>query len=141
VVTATEGPQGTGCGRALPAHTGTGRAVSECCFLLDASGAVLWRDASGDPAALPDSRARWTAIWAHREVLAEVAHSHPHGPLAFSATDLSTMDALDAALGRPLGYAVVTPDNLLRRRSDGRTLVEDIEPAWVAQLRAASGME
>ena len=113
---------------------------TEVCFLLDAEGAVLWRDSSGDPSALPDSRERWTAIWAHREALAEVAHSHPRGPLAFSATDLSTMDALDAALGRPLGYAVVTPENLLRRRPDGRTLVDDVEPAWVGELRVASGL-
>jgi hypothetical protein len=114
--------------------------LTEVCFLLDADGAVLWRDASGDPAALPDSRERWTAIWTLRAALAEVAHSHPHGPLAFSAQDLSTMEAVDAALGRRLAYAVVTPDNLLRRRPDGRTLVEEIEPAWVADLRAASGL-
>jgi hypothetical protein len=50
------------------------------------------------------------------------------------------MDALDAALGRPLGYAVATREYLLRRRPDGRTLVENDEPAWVADLRAASGM-
>jgi hypothetical protein len=115
--------------------------LSEVCFLLDAAGTVLWRDSSGNPSAMPDSRARWAAIWARRGELAEVAHSHPHGPLGFSAQDLSTMDALDAALGRPLTYAVVTPDNLLRRRPDGRTLVEDVEPAWVADLRAASGLE
>ncbi len=115
--------------------------LTEVCFLLDAEGVVLWRDSSGDPSALPDSRERWTAIWAHREVLAEVAHSHPRGPSAFSATDLSTMDALDAALGRPLAYAVVTPENLLRRRPDGRTLIEEHEPAWVADLREASGLE
>lgn len=114
---------------------------TEVCFLLDVAGSVLWRDASGDPSALPDSRARWLAIWSHRAELAEVAHSHPQGPPAFSDTDLSTMDAIDTALGRPLGYAVVTPETLLRRGPDGRTLVVDDEPAWVADLRAASGME
>ncbi|GAA0936628.1 hypothetical protein [Virgisporangium aurantiacum] len=114
--------------------------VTEVCFLLDAEGTVLWRDSSGDPSALPDSRERWSAIWACRDALAEVAHSHPRGPLAFSATDLSTMDAVDAALGRPLGYAVVTPENLLRRRPDGTTLIEDVEPAWVLDLRRASGL-
>lgn len=114
--------------------------LTEVCFLVDAVGTVLWRDSSGDPSALPDSRERWAAIWAHREVLAEVAHSHPRGPAAFSVTDLSTMDAIDAALGRRLGYAVVTPENLLRRRPDGSTLVDDNEPAWVLELRRASGV-
>jgi hypothetical protein len=114
--------------------------LTEVCFLLDAAGTVLWHDVSGDPAALPDSRDRWTAIWAHREVLVEVAHSHPRGPLAFSATDLSTMDALDAALGRPLAYAVVTPENLLRRRPNGHILIDNDEPAWVGELRTASGL-
>jgi hypothetical protein len=114
--------------------------VTEVCFLLDAEGTVLWHDSSGDPSALPDSRERWSAIWDRRDVLAEVAHSHPRGPLAFSATDLSTMDAVDAALGRRLGYAVVTPENLLRRRPDGTTLIEDVEPAWVRELRRASGL-
>jgi hypothetical protein len=115
--------------------------LTEVCFLLDGAGTVLWRESSGDPSALPDSRRRWTAIWAHRAVLAEVAHSHPLGPLAFSAQDLSTMDAIDAALGRALAYAVVTVDNLLRRRPDGRTLVEADEPPWVSDLRTESGME
>jgi hypothetical protein len=114
--------------------------VSEVCFLLDASGVVLWQDASGDPAALPDSRERWCAIWAHREVLAEVAHSHPAGLLGFSAQDLSTMEAIDAALGRPLAYSVVTADKVLRRTPSGCTLVVDAEPSWVAALRLASRM-
>jgi hypothetical protein len=113
---------------------------TEVCFLLDADGRILWQDASGDPAALPDSRDRWSAIWAHRAVLAEVAHSHPGGPLAFSAQDGTTMEAVDAALGRPLAYSVVTADNLLRRLPDGRTLVVVPEPAWVAELRDTSGM-
>lgn len=115
--------------------------VSEVCFLLDAAGVVLWRDASGNPAALPDSRDRWTAIWACRATIAEIAHSHPAGLLGFSGEDLSTMEAIDAALGRPLAYSVVTADKVLRRASDGRTLVLDTEPPWVAALRAASGME
>jgi hypothetical protein len=115
--------------------------ATEVCFLLGATGAVLWRDASGDPAALPDSRDRWEAIWAHRAVLAEVAHSHPGGPLAFSTQDETTMAALDAALGRPLGYAVVTAENVLRRLPDGRTVVSGDEPPWVDDLREASGMD
>jgi len=112
----------------------------EACFLLDDDGTVLWREESASPVALPDSRARWHAIWRHRDRLAEIAHSHPYGPLAFSAEDLTTMAAIDAALGRPLRYAVVTATAVLRRAPGGPALVHTDEPAWVAQLRAASGL-
>lgn len=134
----------------------------EVCFLLDASGTVLWADRSDDPAALPDSRTRWEAIWRHRAELAEIAHSHPRGPLRFSTEDETTMAAVDAALGRRLRYAVVTPDAVLRadpaapdgpdvpRRPGGaerphqwhtgQRAVVSPEPAWAARLRAASGL-
>jgi Prokaryotic homologs of the JAB domain len=112
----------------------------EVCFLLDRDGTVLWHD-TGTAAALPDSRQRWEAIWRHRAELAEIAHSHPHGPPAFSAEDRSTMAAIDDALGRPLCYCVVTVDKVLRRGSDGVTLEVDPQPPWAAALRAASGME
>lgn len=114
--------------------------TTEVCFLLDSDGRVLWRDVSADPHALPDSRARWLAIWERRDVLAEIAHSHPHGPLAFSAQDTSTMAAIDAALGRRLTYTVVTADNTLRRPPDGRMMVPAPDPEWAGQLRVASGM-
>ena len=66
----------------------------EVCFLIGKGGAILWADASDSPAALPDSRARWEAIWNNREHLEVIAHSHPVGPAAFSAEDNSTMEAL-----------------------------------------------
>jgi Prokaryotic homologs of the JAB domain len=114
--------------------------VREVCLLLDGDGAVLWQD-TGTAAALADSRQRWEAIWRHRTELAEIAHSHPHGPLAFSIEDLTTMAAIDDALGRPLCYCVVTVDKVLRRSADGATLEPDPQPLWAAALRAASGME
>src|SRR5687768_7988974 len=80
----------------------------EVLFLLDEAGGVLWTDV-GTASALSDSRARWEAIWAARESLTEIAHTHPHGPLGFSEVDRTTMTALDAALGRPLRYLVVAP--------------------------------
>ena len=110
----------------------------EACFLIGVDGSVLWADRSTSPSALPDSRDRWEAIWRHRHALAVIAHSHPAGPLAFSAEDTSTMAAIDDALGRPLGYAVVTGRGLLYRDPDGSLRVADREPAWVAELRAAS---
>jgi hypothetical protein len=115
--------------------------VREVCFLLDADGTVLWRDATGTPSALPDSRARWEAIWAARDVLAEIAHSHPGGLLAFSAEDLSTMTTIDAGLGRALTYSVVTAESVLRREPGGATLVPVPEPPWVAALRLESGLQ
>ena len=109
----------------------------EVFFLIDADGRVLWSDASDSPVALPDSRARWEAIWQHRAALAEIAHSHPLGPLAFSAEDEATMEALIDALGRAPVFSVVTPAAMLRRQGgrDERVLEE---PWWAALLRRAS---
>jgi hypothetical protein len=115
-------------------------AVREVCFLVGPDGTALWRDASGTRAALPDSRARWEAIWRHRAELAEIAHSHPRGPLAFSTEDLTTMAAIDDALGRPPCYCVVTGEKVLRRTAEGATLELDREPPWAPALRAASGL-
>ncbi len=110
--------------------------MREVCFLIGPGGVVLWSDESTSPVALPDSRARWEAIWQHREVLVEIAHSHPVGPLAFSHEDVTTMDALDAALGRALRFSVVAPEGVIERR-EGRV---HVEPPWAEQLRRVSGM-
>lgn len=112
----------------------------EVCFLIDADGGVLWSDRSTSASALPDSPPRWHAIWAHRDRIVVIAHSHPNGPLAFSAEDRSTMAAIDAGLGRPLRYAVVTIDALLYREADGRLTIAGEKPAWADELRRASGM-
>lgn len=111
----------------------------EICMLIGRRGAVLWSDASTSPVALPDSRARWEAIWRLREELEEIAHSHPVGPLAFSAEDESTMAALDAALGRRVRFSVVAPEGMIARQdgADGRVVEE---PWWATLLRRASGM-
>jgi hypothetical protein len=109
----------------------------EVCFLIAADGRVLWSD-RGSPGALPDSTDRWQAIWRHREELDLIAHTHPGGLLAFSEEDRTTMAALDAALGRPLRYAVVTGDAVLYRDLDGSQRVDRAEAGWVALLRDAS---
>lgn len=116
--------------------------LREVCFLIDHDGAVLWADASRSPVALPDSRARWEAIWQLREELAEIAHSHPVGPAAFSAEDESTMQAIDSALGRGLRYSVVAPRAMVVRAGGEtvRTFRTDREPWWAGLLRLASGM-
>jgi hypothetical protein len=112
----------------------------EVCFLLDDDGAILWSDASNSPVALPDSRARWEAIWRLRDRIAEIAHTHPIGPAAFSREDETTMVALDAALGRKLRYSVVTPKVTIRRVDDESSVHIDPEPWWTALIRAASGL-
>ncbi len=113
----------------------------EVCLLVGRGGAVLWADASGSAGALPDSRARWEAIWRHRAELEEVVHSHPLGPQAFSHEDLTTMDALDAALGRPLRYSVLAPGGLLVRAGGVAVDPPAEEPWWAPLLRLASGMK
>jgi hypothetical protein len=120
--------------------------MREVCLLIGQGGEVLWSDAwawsvaQSSPLALPDSRDRWEAIWRHRGQLAEVAHSHPQGPLGFSPEDQTTMAALDAALGRALVYSVVAPDGRVVRTVDGAARHEPVEPWWTGLLRLASGM-
>ncbi len=111
----------------------------EVFFLIGPDDVVLYRDEGRSPTFLPDSRARWEAIWAARDVLVEIAHSHPLGPLAFSAEDESTMSALESALGRPLTFSVVTPSGMIRRNSGTECAVQT-EPPWAAELRSQSGM-
>ena len=111
----------------------------EVCFLITTDGAVAWSDASESAWSLPDSRARWEAIWERRATLDTIAHSHPGGPLAFSHEDTTTMEAINAALGRPVHYAVVAPTGVIVRDGEG-TRIAEVEPPWAARLREASGM-
>ena len=116
----------------------------EVCFLVGEDDAVLWSDASDSPVALPDSRARWEAIWSRRDRIVEIAHTHPLGGAAFSREDETTMAALDSALGRSLTYSVVTPDRMLRRTPGDAGQSADAlvprEPWWAALIRIASGV-
>lgn len=115
----------------------------EVCFLVSASGAILWADMSTSPDVLPDARARWLAIWQHRADLVEIAHSHPCGPLAFSEEDKTTMAAVQTALGKHLRFTVVAPEGVITCEGESeRTLdpARDPAPWWLALMRAASGM-
>ncbi len=111
--------------------------MREVCFLIGADGRVLWSDAGSSPVALADSRDRWEAIWRLRDRLVEIAHSHPVGPLAFSAEDETTMAAVLAALGRPLRFSVVAPAGVLARIDGHDQIVRD-QPPWAARLRQES---
>lgn len=115
--------------------------MREVCFLIGRGDAVLWADASDNPSALPDSRARWEAIWRLRGELEAIAHSHPVGPAAFSAEDESTMSAIDSALGRDVHYCIVAPHmTIARDGAGGETVQLAREPWWTEVLRLASGM-
>ena len=112
----------------------------EVLFLISKTGAILYSDAGDTPLALPDSRTRWSAIWAFRDELAIVAHSHPVGPADFSAEDRSTMKALDEALGRSLTSMVIAPAAVIASTNSVQGTVED-HAWWVALLKLASAME
>ena len=114
--------------------------MREVCFVIGRGNAILWADASDSPAFLPDSRSRWEAIWHHRAELESIVHSHPMGPSRFSAEDLSTMLALDQALGRTLRYCVVAPRVTISRIGNAAVEVLEVEPWWAGLLRLASGM-
>lgn len=114
--------------------------LREVLLLIGEGDIILWSDASDSPVALPDSRARWEAIWSRRDAIVEIAHSHPAGPEAFSQEDETTMSALVAALGRNLVFSVVAPSKMIRRVND-QTAYVDVEPWWASLLRLASGMK
>ncbi len=115
------------------------KGAREVFFLIGRGGAVLWADASTSPTRLPDSRARWDAIWERRDDIEEIAHSHPVGPLAFSKEDETTMEALESGLGKALRFSVVAPDGMVAREGGAETKI-DIEPWWAELLRRASGI-
>lgn len=112
----------------------------EVFFLIGKGGAILWSDAGANAGSLPDSRARWEAIWSHKDDLEELAHSHPMGPLAFSHEDETTMQALESALGKPLRFSVTAPTGIIVRQN-GRDEIVQEEPWWAALLRRASGFQ
>jgi hypothetical protein len=118
--------------------------LREVLLLIGKDDVVLWSDASDSPVALPDSRARWEQIWARRELIVEIAHSHPVGPQAFSREDETTMAALVTALGRPLTFSVVAPRGMVRctKSTDDAFEVSLVaeEPWWTTLLRLASSM-
>ena len=101
------------------------------------AGDAIVRISIGSTTAIPDSRARWAAIWENRERLTEIAHTHPGGLLRFSQEDLTTMEAVEAALGKPLEWSIVTEDAFLTR-FDGEDRNRDDAPWWLPVLREIS---
>lgn len=110
--------------------------MREVFFIIGRGGAILWSESSDSPLALPDSRARWEAIWTHRADLEAIVHSHPLGPHAFSAEDRSTMEAVEIALGRKLTWMVLSPEGLVVEGGEAPAEL----PWWTRLLGLASGM-
>lgn len=115
--------------------------MREVFFIIGKQDVVLWSDASTSPVLLPDSRARWEAIWKRRRRIVEIAHSHPVGPLGFSITDETTMTALTSGLGKKVVFSVVAPNGMIRRNEEGKDAIVEREPCWTTVLRLASGMK
>ncbi len=113
--------------------------LREYVMFLAADDAVLHTEEGASAHAVHDSRSRWERIWELRERIFEIAHSHPVGPLAFSAEDETTMAAIQSGLGRSVVFSVVAPDGMLRREGLADVLVGD-EPSWASTLRTLSGM-
>ncbi len=115
------------------------RSPCEYVIFLDADENVLHTEEGASAHAVHDSRARWERIWENRERIFEIAHSHPLGPLAFSAEDETTMEAIQLGLGKALVLSIVAPDGMLRRVDGQDRRIRD-EPSWAATLRKLSGM-
>jgi hypothetical protein len=104
-----------------------------------------WHEPVGaSVAALPDSRDLWDVLWANRERISGVAHSHPGGgPPRPSWEDLTTFAACEAGLGRRLEWWIATSDAVTcyTFRGPGRTDYAGRDPAspdetsaWLAEL-------
>lgn len=96
---------------------------------------LLWHVPPGaSQGSLPDSRDLWDVIWENRERVLGFAHVHPwDGQAAPSNVDLTTFDAVERALGRPLEWWIVTFSETRRVTSyDPTNLV--YSPAWYVSL-------
>ncbi len=116
----------------------------EVVAVVGADGAVL-RWSTGDGASVPDDRGLWECLWAARDGLLGVAHSHPgSGPPAPSSEDLSTFAACEAGLGRRLRWWIATADGVIAVEwtGPGRTEYGAVSPGptpWLEELRRRSG--
>jgi hypothetical protein len=109
--------------------------MREVCFLLVQD--KILRAYFGTAARIPDSRERWEMIWAHRDEITEIAHTHPGDFLGFSDEDLTTMEAVEAGTGKRFAWSVVTRRGFLSRK-DGKDLLREDDRWWVGLLRELS---
>ncbi|MEL6349922.1 MAG: hypothetical protein AAFV53_42865 [Myxococcota bacterium] len=121
----------------------------ESAAVIAVSGEVLyWHlPARRTVAALPDSRTLWEILWAHRDHLAGVAHTHPGAGLpAPSWTDLTTFAACEDGLGERLIWWIATPDHLAAFTHHGPNRLDyagrfiHSPPPWLSLLRRHSNI-
>src|SRR4051812_14382059 len=109
--------------------------MREVCFIL--VGPHIIHSDFGSNARIPDSRERWEIIWGRRNNITEIAHSHPGDFLDFSEEDLTTIEAVEAGIGRKLLWSIVTKDGFLSRMNGTNRRRTD-SPWWVESLRRLS---
>ena len=112
--------------------------MREVCFIL--VGDRILRVYFGSRTSIPDSLERWQIIWDHRAEITEIAHSHPGNFLDFSNEDLTTMQAVEAGLGRNLIWSIITKDGFLSR-TDGKDTPRPDSPWWLELIRKLSYLE
>ena len=87
----------------------------EVAMVFDPNGRVLfWHEPPGrSGGSIPDSRSLWEVLWENRDYIAGVAHTHPwKGNPVPSLTDVTTFKAVEAGLGIPLLWPIVTADKV-----------------------------
>lgn len=125
----------------------------EVACVLDLHGEVLhWHlppDRTGG--SIPDSSDLWQIIWENRDKIFAVAHTHPGRGVPWpSSTDMSTFKAVEAALGRPLTWIILSQDEytfVVRRNLPDHDIIGGVQlPAmsepvalrWINQIRELS---
>ena len=109
------------------------------------SGVLHWHEpADAEHDKLPDSRDLWKVIWTHRAHLYGIAHLHPWDGVAHATLeDLTTFDAVESGLGRPLYWWVATMTELAVYRRASHFIWQRVSwPAhaqhltpWLEELR------
>ena len=107
-----------------------------------------WTPFNRTAGSLPDSQTLWDVLWANKDDLSGVAHSHPgYGDTGPSMEDLTTFAAIESALADRLDWWIATGDRLVLVRRVGpdeldySVLPVSQQPPWLHRLRTLSGYE
>ena len=100
-----------------PGHCGIcheRKAMIEVAMVFDREGrALFWPAPQGSAGSIPDSALLWDRIWACRDVIGGIVHTHPwEGAPSPSHTDVTTFAAIEAGLGKRLIWPIVTMDQV-----------------------------